>query len=272
MSVSHVKNLTQGSTTDTTMVNPNDWNSAHNQLFNLVGNTSNVSSVTGTDVQLGAGNNITLIGTGSTVSIMAGGGRNSYIAANPPNGITNTGQNGTFCIQPIMADGMIIDRALHFVSFSQATTTAAATRGATMTMNVGLYTLNGGTALSLVTSGSKSYSFSFTSTTGTSTNTGLKMMSVPLAATMDGQYFIGMNIITAVSAVTVSQLYGVTSTSYQYAGEVNVISAASNQLIIGLGSYSVSTTAPPTSIALSQLVGTAFMRSSPVILLASGTA
>ena len=62
----------KGSTTTvnaTDMVRPVDWNSAHDIIYNLGGNTLGTSQVSGSDIYWAGGNNITLEGNGSTVSI-----------------------------------------------------------------------------------------------------------------------------------------------------------------------------------------------------------
>ena len=85
MAVSHVKNDTiadftgtftgfnsQGSTTTiaaTDIVRPSDWNSAHNQFYTLIGNTTGNSTASGTDVQLAASGGVTIWGSTGTVGI-----------------------------------------------------------------------------------------------------------------------------------------------------------------------------------------------------------
>lgn len=62
----------QGSTATlaaTNLVRPSDWNSAHNQLYTLTGNTNNASTASGTNVVFSGGNNITLVGSGSVIGI-----------------------------------------------------------------------------------------------------------------------------------------------------------------------------------------------------------
>jgi len=44
----------------TNLVRPSDWNSAHAIAWNLGGNTAGAAAVSGTDVSLFGGNNITL--------------------------------------------------------------------------------------------------------------------------------------------------------------------------------------------------------------------
>lgn len=61
-----------GSTTTlaaTNLVRPSDWNSVHNVIQNLSGNTLGTSQVSGTDIVWAGGNGITLSASGSTISI-----------------------------------------------------------------------------------------------------------------------------------------------------------------------------------------------------------
>ena len=76
MAVSHIKSNavpdftgtvtvfnSQGSTVTveaTALVRPSDWNQAHNQIVTLAGNTAGVSSVSGTNIVLAGGNNVTV--------------------------------------------------------------------------------------------------------------------------------------------------------------------------------------------------------------------
>src|ERR1700739_4323479 len=97
MAVSHIKNLTiadftgtvtvfgsDGNTlTDnaTDIVRPSDWNSQHNQFITISGNTAGASTLSGTNIVLAGGNNITLSANGSTLTISAGAGGAGGIAA-----------------------------------------------------------------------------------------------------------------------------------------------------------------------------------------------
>ncbi|NBW20426.1 MAG: hypothetical protein EBR82_71905, partial [Caulobacteraceae bacterium] len=76
-----------GATTQTVaasdVVKPSDWNSAHNQVVTLAGNTAGVSVVTGTNIVFGGSNNVTLSGIQGAnagtinISAAAGGGGGS---------------------------------------------------------------------------------------------------------------------------------------------------------------------------------------------------
>jgi len=60
----------QASTTTvaaTALVRPQDWNSAHNQFYSLLGNTSLSSTASGTNVQFSGTGKVTLIGSSDTI-------------------------------------------------------------------------------------------------------------------------------------------------------------------------------------------------------------
>ena len=56
------------------IVRPSDWNSAHNQTLVISGNTAGVSTLSGTNIVIQGGDNITLSGNGQTVVISGGAG------------------------------------------------------------------------------------------------------------------------------------------------------------------------------------------------------
>lgn len=60
----------------TDVVRPQDWNSAHNQLYTLSGNTSNASTASGSNVVFQGAGGVTLAGSNDTIIISgaAGGG------------------------------------------------------------------------------------------------------------------------------------------------------------------------------------------------------
>ena len=76
--IKHQYSQTVADGTATSVVRPSDWNSAHSQVWLMAGNTSGASSLSGTDIVLQGGNNITLSaiqGAGiATLVISAGAG------------------------------------------------------------------------------------------------------------------------------------------------------------------------------------------------------
>ena len=59
----HVYSQTVADGTATSVVRPSDWNSAHQHIITLSGNTSNASTISGTNIVFQGGNNVTLSGT-----------------------------------------------------------------------------------------------------------------------------------------------------------------------------------------------------------------
>lgn len=69
MTVRHVFSNAIADGTNTQIVRPVDWNSAHNFTQNLDGNTVGAASVAGTNIVWAGGNNVTLSGDGASVTI-----------------------------------------------------------------------------------------------------------------------------------------------------------------------------------------------------------
>lgn len=74
MAISHAFSNAIADGTNTQIVRPSDWNSAHNFTQNLAGNTAGVASVSGTDIVWAGGANITVSANGQTISIVGGAG------------------------------------------------------------------------------------------------------------------------------------------------------------------------------------------------------
>ena len=72
MSIQHFYSQTVADGTATSVVRPSDWNSAHQQVLNLGGNTLGTSQVNGADIVWAGGNGVTLSAAGSTVSVGIG--------------------------------------------------------------------------------------------------------------------------------------------------------------------------------------------------------
>ena len=70
MSIRHFYSQTVADGTATSVVRPSDWNSAHNMVLNMGGNTLGTSQISGADIVWAGGNNVTLSANGSTVTIV----------------------------------------------------------------------------------------------------------------------------------------------------------------------------------------------------------
>lgn len=160
MSVAHAKSLTiadftgtvtafnsQGSTTTVAASDlglPSDWNSAHNLVFPLAGNTSNSSAVAGTNIAFAGGNNITLAGSTSangsaTISIHgpAGLAANSDWCNVPFVQGTQTihPTQSTFYVFPIEIPAPVVLDRMRFLSSMQVASTTFNSSAADTTFN-----------------------------------------------------------------------------------------------------------------------------------------
>ncbi len=232
-------------------------------------------SVPGTSSLVGA-NGIGVSAGGSTITI-DGSGINTAGATlsyfNPLDAYVQVaGQQGqaTLHVQPAYAPNVTFDRIAMPVVFSGATSVTASV---TLSMWMGIYTRNAST-LSLMTSYSVSNSLLHSGTANSSQNVGLKILTMGASSSLSGgQYFIGIMSRTTSggSNASISQIV-VSQQASNYGGLWGQVSSATQQYTAGLGVYTVSTTGVPSSIALSQLNGTASMvLRQPVFYLVNGT-
>ena len=152
------------------------------------------------------------------------------------------------------AQNYSLTRGNIFVSFSISTITNNSTRTGSFSVWMGLYTRNA-SSLSLASSGSALHTFTFSSNQATSA-TGLRRVSVPITLSVTpGDYWIA--IATRSSGSNAS----FTGNVFQHAGvaafngDWAVAAANSNQILLGHGVYSASSTAVPGSVAFSQITG-----------------
>jgi hypothetical protein len=175
----------------------------------------------------------------------------------------NAPGNASLSIQYVPVDvavtGTRVD-ALMGMSFGSSATTN--TGAVAMSMYFGIYSRTGNT-LTTLSSGSTQTTFSYASNTAGQTQltmSALRPISAPINFNMaPGEYFVGVNLITATSSIGLSttnmgntmSIYGATNvqTALPYA-ELNVATATNNNLWKGQGMYSVATTGMPTSIGL----------------------
>jgi hypothetical protein len=78
MPLVHVYNQTVADGTATSVVRPSDWNSAHNQIINVSGNSVGAASATGTNIVFQGGNNVTLsVNQGANAATIVVSGANT---------------------------------------------------------------------------------------------------------------------------------------------------------------------------------------------------
>lgn len=159
MSIVHAKSVTvadftgtvtafnsQGSTTTiaaSDLARPSDWNSAHNQLYTLSGNTAGNSTVSGTNVVFQGGGNITLSGTGSTIVFQQGNmnyeqliGTNVRPFAQQTS--VSLGQNSLY-IQPVILERPLSAIALKLPVLITNSSSAVSSGQKGQTCAIGLY-------------------------------------------------------------------------------------------------------------------------------------
>ena len=237
------------------------------------GNTAGVSGVNTNGLVLAGGSNITLNqstnSNGATVSISGygGGGGNVVRWEYPTNGFTSIGVpvNGSLSMQHQYVPFNVVGSAAKIgASLTVATFSSATTASVNYSLTMGLYTLNGST-LSLASSGSANNGFTWNNT-GTSSQytanlTGLRQMTVPMNATLaPGEYWMAALLSSATTHTGTSNMMTMLGNNQILAtGVLGVIgnsTSAGRDIYLGMGMYSVTTGALPTSIALSEINNT----------------
>lgn len=199
----------------TDIVRPIDWNSALNVFMTLSGNTLNTNQISGTNIVLAGGSNITLSAVtaagAATVSIM-GATASQYAQLDAAgNNVSFNGGNGSLYFMPVMPMVNVVASVMQMpVSFS-FTSSSSGSRDWSQTWSFCLYSIATGgnssllTSLSSVsgswacsrTSNSATYTFAVngnsTSTTSVSFLTGAYILTLPMTTTFVGgeTYYLG---------------------------------------------------------------------------------
>jgi hypothetical protein len=166
--------------------------------------------------------------------------------------------NGTVQVYPANMDAVFsASRADVYASISGATI-ALSTYAGTISAYVGVYTRNGST-LSLASSGSQSYSFSNSSNLNLTAFSGVRNLSVPInvnGAPQDAWFGVMTQTASAnTNAWTASNMV-IPGNGVALAGILGASVNATQQQMLGLGVYSVSSAALPSSMAFSGINGT----------------
>jgi hypothetical protein len=199
---------------------------------------------------------------------------------------TSVGNNASFSFHTLGAGSVAlqqmplqcelqIDRAVLPVSVSVITGTNSS-GSVTLSLYAGFFSKNANT-LSLVTSATTSYTGYNTSNGSTASYSGIRMLSIPFAATLSaGDYWFALmtrittagNSVFAVSNMVASNLSTVAS------GLWGAASNASVQIFgLGVGHLSVTSAAMPGSIAFADIqLSNYYRRQLPCVMLGSGTA
>ena len=206
---------------------------------------------------LSATGGISISTNGSTISIGAPAAF-VYSYFNPQDAYLQvTGQQGqgSLHFQPIQAPNVSFDRVVMPMVFTGASNSTASV---SLSISMGVYTRNVST-LSLFTSYSATGAVTHSGNVNSSLNNGLKLFTLGATSSLaDGQYFVGIVSRTASAGgnATVSQILASQQNS-NLAGFWGQAVNGTIQYTRGLGVYSVSTAAIPSSVAFSQINGTA---------------
>lgn len=115
MALYHVYSNAVPDGTATSVVRPSDWNSAHGQSVQLLGNTAGTSQVYGTDIQYRASGNLTIVGSQGT--------NNATVVISGGNGV------GVGAAGNTVSNGNVVFSNSNGVSFGMAGSTVTASFG-----------------------------------------------------------------------------------------------------------------------------------------------
>lgn len=272
---------------------------AENNAINLLGaNTAGNTTATGSTIGW-SGVNVTLSGTNASQVVISAPATSSLVGVSGVSVSTNGSTisvydnvtlsgylegildrellaaqigNAQLFVQPLrLRNHVQFDEICELVNFSNASNSS---NSATLSLLVGFYTRNNST-LSLVTSASRSYAITASGTVGSySIYGGPREYPIGFTTTLTkGDYYIGFLSRTTTgggAGMTWSNFVG-SNINSAYSGRFSSANNATNQFVLGQGSYATTTTAIPGSIAFSQINGSAAANLRPVIYkLASG--
>ena len=248
--------------------------------LNVAGGAMTIASTTGQSFNfsvpqtssLSATGGISIATNGSTISIGAPA-EVTYSYFNPQDAYAQvTGQQGQASLhfQPTQMPNVSFDRVVMPVVFSGAT---SVTGSISMSMSMGVYTRSIST-LSLLTSYSATGAITHSGTANSSQNVGLKLFTMGASTSLgEGQYYIGIvsRTTSAGANASISQILASQQNS-NLGGFWGQPNSASIQYTRGLGVYGTTTTAIPSSVAFSQLNGTAsIVLRQPIFYVVNGT-
>jgi hypothetical protein len=297
MALSHVKSVTIGDFTGTVtafgsngstatvaatdLVRPGDWNSAHNQYVTLTGNTAGHSAISGTNIVLAGGTNVTLSATtgagAATISVVgqdvsqflttAAQSYKVHWVESPWAGptaelITNvTALTNRPILLPFEVGGyMSADELMWPMSRSTSGSNA-------FTVDIGVYSYANTTSIGRIASGQTVYS-----ATDTGSISGIRLFEFPMSlvttALTPGQYVLAMRFeASATASMNYSLMGGTTANPVVggiHAGSNTYWTHTSHQQIPLWGRFSTTTASLPAGFAASDVIGAPTGASAPL--------
>jgi hypothetical protein len=213
-----------------------------------------ISSISGTGL-------VSVAVNASTISIGAAIPQLSFFQPLGPVQSTTVTQNGNGSVQiypAIAAFPFSASRADMMVSMSLSALVLS-TQAQTVSMYVGLYSLNGST-LSLASSGSQSYAWTNSSNNSSASLSGMRRFSAPINVNYTGGFdlFVGMMSNTTFvnsNAISLSNVVVPLGPGPQLQGLIGQTQVNSMQFVPGQGFFSATSAGMPASIGLSQISG-----------------
>lgn len=248
--------------------------------LSVVGGAMTIASTTGQSFNfsvpqtssLSATGGISISTNGSTISIGAPAGV-TYSYFNPQDAYVQiTGQQGQASLhfQPTQMPNVSFDRVVMPLVFTGSSNSTASV---SVSVSMGIYTRNAST-LSLVASYSASGAVTHSGNVNSSLNNGLKLFTMGATSMLfEGQYYVGIvsRTTSAGGNATISQILASQQNS-NLAGFWGQSVNGSIQYTRGLGVYGTTTTAMPSSVAFSQINGTAsIVLRQPLFYFVNGT-
>lgn len=198
---------------------------------------------------------------GSTISVGAAIPQLSFFQPLGPVQSTTVTQNGLGSIQlyPAIAAFPFSASRVDMMASVSLAVLAASTEAQTLSMYVGLYSLNGST-LSLASSGSQSYAWTNNSGGSSASISGIRRFSAPINVNYTGGFdlFVGLMSNTTfanTNGISLSNVVVPLGPGPQLQGLIGQTQVNSMQFVPGQGFFSATSAALPASIGLSQISG-----------------
>jgi hypothetical protein len=227
------------------------------------GNTSGSTGLVSNRLVFAGGNNITLSqstggASSATITISADGPLHSvtWEPYKPAASATSQHGNASLIFAPFLVDGRVVATQMRqFASFT-VSSSSNSSHGGSLSMGFGIYTKNVST-LSLMFSGSTSFAWTNTSGDSTSVLNGIRAVTASFGQTTltGGDYWIGVwSRSSTVNANwwTGSNVY-LSGLSQQFSGNFLAATNSTNQMLLGQGVYTATTSGAPASVAFSQI-------------------
>jgi len=237
------------------------------QLFNFLGGAtggfSNGSIQLSVPVisSLSATGLASLSVNGSTISVGAAIQQLSFFQPLGPVQSTTVTQNGAGSIQvyPAIAAFPFTATRADIMASVSAAVLAVSTQAQTLSMYIGLYSLNAST-LSLASSGSQSYAWTNSSNNSNASITGMRRFSAPINVNYTGGFDLFVGVMTNTTfvntnGISLSNVVVPLGPGPQLQGLIGQVPANSMQFVPGQGFFSTTSAAMPVSMALSAISG-----------------